>query len=161
MQSEHLYIAGQWWCTPLIPALRRQRQADLSVFEASLVHKMDSRTSRTVTQRNPVSQKQNKQTKTTCTHKLSYKNLKLILNFTFIYFSVKRLPCTHSVDQDVLEFRDPPGSGFTVMGWKACATMAIFSSLFWTLFLCPAGDQSQTLDILGKYFITQFIFLNY
>jgi hypothetical protein len=21
-------IAGQWWCTPLIPALGRQRQAD-------------------------------------------------------------------------------------------------------------------------------------
>jgi hypothetical protein len=30
--------ARQWWCTPLIPALRKQRQSDLSDFKASLVH---------------------------------------------------------------------------------------------------------------------------
>jgi hypothetical protein len=45
--------AGQWWCTHLIPALGRQRQAD---FEASLVYKVGSRTARTI-QRNPVSKK--------------------------------------------------------------------------------------------------------
>ena len=32
-------MAGPWWCTPLIPALWRQRQVDLCEFEASLVHK--------------------------------------------------------------------------------------------------------------------------
>ena len=31
--------AGQWWRTPLIPALGRQKQADLCEFEASLVYK--------------------------------------------------------------------------------------------------------------------------
>jgi hypothetical protein len=38
---------------PLIPALRRQRQADLCEFEASLVYRVSSRT----TQKNPVSNK--------------------------------------------------------------------------------------------------------
>lgn len=28
--------ARQWWCTPLIPEFRRQRQGDLCEFEASL-----------------------------------------------------------------------------------------------------------------------------
>jgi hypothetical protein len=28
-----------WWPTPLIPAFRRQRQADLCEFKASLVYK--------------------------------------------------------------------------------------------------------------------------
>jgi hypothetical protein len=41
---------GQWWCTPLIPALRRQT----SEFEASLVYRVSSRTARTM-ERNPVS----------------------------------------------------------------------------------------------------------
>ena len=29
-------LAGQWWCILLIPALRRQRQADLCEFMAGL-----------------------------------------------------------------------------------------------------------------------------
>jgi hypothetical protein len=45
--------AGQWWPTPLIPALRSRRQFG-SEFKASLVYKESSRTARTVTQRNPV-----------------------------------------------------------------------------------------------------------
>ena len=31
--------AELWWCTPLIPALGRQRQVDLCEFKASLVYK--------------------------------------------------------------------------------------------------------------------------
>jgi hypothetical protein len=50
--------AGQWWCTPLIPALGRQRQEDHE-FEASLVYRVSSRTAR-ATQRNPVSKKKQK-----------------------------------------------------------------------------------------------------
>jgi hypothetical protein len=34
----------QWRCTPLIPALRRQRQVELYEFEASLVYTESSRT---------------------------------------------------------------------------------------------------------------------
>jgi len=46
----------QWWYAPLIPALRRQRQADHCEFEASLVYRMSSRIAK-ATQRNPVSRK--------------------------------------------------------------------------------------------------------
>jgi hypothetical protein len=45
-------LAGRW-CTPLILALRRQRQADLFEFEASLVYRVSYRTAR-ATQRNPI-----------------------------------------------------------------------------------------------------------
>jgi hypothetical protein len=49
-------LSQVWWCTPLIPALGRQRQA-ISEFEASLVYRVSSRTAR-ATQRNPVSKNQ-------------------------------------------------------------------------------------------------------
>ena len=42
----------------LIPALGRQRQADLCEFEASLVHRASSRTARTVNTKNSVSKNQ-------------------------------------------------------------------------------------------------------
>ena len=43
----------RWWCKPLIPALGRQRLADLCGFKASLVYRVSSRTTKTI-QRNPV-----------------------------------------------------------------------------------------------------------
>ena len=49
--------AGWWWCTPLIPALRRQGR-HLCEFEASLVYKASYRTASKATQRNPVSKNQ-------------------------------------------------------------------------------------------------------
>ena len=39
----------QWWCIPLIPALERLRQEDLSEFQANLVYKVSSRTAGAVT----------------------------------------------------------------------------------------------------------------
>jgi hypothetical protein len=33
------------WCTPLMPAVRKQRQGDLCEFEALLVYRVSSRTS--------------------------------------------------------------------------------------------------------------------
>jgi len=38
----------QWWFTPLTPALRRQRLADLCEFEASLVYRGSSRTAKAI-----------------------------------------------------------------------------------------------------------------
>ena len=48
----------------LIPALRRQKQVNLSEFKARLFYKASPRTARTITQRNPVSKNKTKQTKT-------------------------------------------------------------------------------------------------
>ena len=42
---------------PLIPPLGRQRQVDISEFEACLGYRVSSRTARAVIQRNPVSEK--------------------------------------------------------------------------------------------------------
>jgi len=41
------HLGQAWWCTPLIPALRRQRHTDLYEFEASLIYIVSSRTVRT------------------------------------------------------------------------------------------------------------------
>jgi hypothetical protein len=54
---------------PLIPALIRQRQADLCEFEASLLYRLSSRMTRAVTQRNPVLKNQTTTTTHTHTHK--------------------------------------------------------------------------------------------
>jgi hypothetical protein len=55
--------AGQWWRTPLIPALG-SRGRQISEFEASLVYRVSSRTTR-ATQRNPVSKKKQNKKKST------------------------------------------------------------------------------------------------
>ena len=47
-------VARHWRCTPLIPALRRQRQVDVCESEASLVYRASSRTGSKATRRNPV-----------------------------------------------------------------------------------------------------------
>ena len=52
--------AGRWW--PLILALERQRQV-ISEFKASLVYRASVKTTRTVTQRNPVLKHQNNNNK--------------------------------------------------------------------------------------------------
>ncbi|EGW11219.1 hypothetical protein I79_022813 [Cricetulus griseus] len=37
----------EWWCTPFIPSLQRQRQADLCKLKASLVYRASPETART------------------------------------------------------------------------------------------------------------------
>jgi hypothetical protein len=67
-----------WWRTSLIPALGgRGRQ--ISEFEASLVHKVSSRTAKAI-QRNPVSKKKNKQT-----NKKPTKQNKKIIRYRYLH----------------------------------------------------------------------------
>jgi hypothetical protein len=62
-----------WWQqTPLIPALRRQKQVDLCEFKVNLVYRAISRIART-TQRNLISKQTNKQTN-------KQANMKLLVN---------------------------------------------------------------------------------
>ena len=65
MRTEFIFIKGGSWVVvacvlSLIPALGRQRQVDLCEFEASLVYRVSLKTTRAVTQKNPIS-KTNKQ----------------------------------------------------------------------------------------------------
>ena len=53
-------VASQWWCMHLIPALGKQRQANLYEFKTSLVYRVCSRTTKAVAQRNPVSANKHK-----------------------------------------------------------------------------------------------------
>jgi hypothetical protein len=68
VQLRTWFLARQWWPTPLIPALRRQRQADLSGFKASLVYIMSSRIAK-ATQRNFISKTKTKTRKRKHTQK--------------------------------------------------------------------------------------------
>ena len=52
--SKRMRGAGQWWH---VPALVRQKQADLCELEVSLVYRASCRTGSKVTQKNPVSKK--------------------------------------------------------------------------------------------------------
>ena len=52
-------VAKQWWHTPLIPALGRQKQANLREFQTSLVTRASSRTGPKATEKSCL-EKQNK-----------------------------------------------------------------------------------------------------
>jgi hypothetical protein len=54
------------WHMPLIQTLVRQRQVELCEFEASLVYRVSSRTTKVVTQRNHVSEKKRKKIQIKC-----------------------------------------------------------------------------------------------
>ena len=68
---KNIKTTSQWWCTPLTPALGRQRQADLCEFKVSLVYRGSSRTAKGYIKKLcPEKPKQtNKQTKTTTLQK--------------------------------------------------------------------------------------------
>jgi hypothetical protein len=59
-------LCQAWWLIPLIPALKRQRQADLCEPEASLVYKLSSKL--VLLHREALSQ-QNKNSKKRCRKK--------------------------------------------------------------------------------------------
>jgi hypothetical protein len=75
-------LAGCWWRMPLIPALKRQRQADLYEIKASLAYRVSSRTAKS-TQRNPTLKTNNNNKNKTTKLKFLLKVL-VILEFRWI-----------------------------------------------------------------------------
>jgi hypothetical protein len=132
--KQNLLPAGQWWSMPLILVLRRQ--VDFCEFEASLVYKVNSRTARTVTHRNPVLKNRTKQKKT------KHFAMGFLLFICFWFFETGFLciapacPGTHSVDQAGLELRNLPASASRVLGLKACATTAQLCHGIFIIFIC-------------------------
>ncbi len=60
---KHENFAGRWWRMLLIPALGRQRQADLCEFETCLVYRASSRTGSKATEKPCLEKQKKKQTK--------------------------------------------------------------------------------------------------
>lgn len=72
---------------PLIPVLRKQRQADFCEFETSLLYKNSSRIAKAVTHRNPVSRNQKKNRTILYTNGiLAFLQTKLYLSSTTSYY---------------------------------------------------------------------------
>jgi hypothetical protein len=53
-------------------------------------------------------------------------------------------PGTHSVDQAVLELRNPPASASQVLGSKACTTMPGYGIFFTLNFVCSCSGGCFT-----------------
>ena len=70
---------------PLIPALRRQRQADLCEIKDRLVYRASARTGSKATQRKPVSKNK---TKTNNTNQPTKKKNPYIIKINFTQFSL-------------------------------------------------------------------------
>jgi len=83
---------GQWWCTPLIPAFRRQWQVDLCEFKASLNYRASSRTAE-VTQRNPDSERKKTKTKN-CTY--THRHIPYIYPHSHISHTHIHIPHIHT-----------------------------------------------------------------
>ena len=92
-----MQIARQWWLTPLIPALGRQRQ-EISEFEARLVYRVSAaRTARAI-QWNPVSKN-----KTTKKRKMQI-NAMIRYHYSVIWMSKMKMQgncCTEAGGGDV------------------------------------------------------------
>ena len=71
---------------PLIPALRRQRQADLCEIKDRLVYRASARTGSKATQRKPVSKNKTKQT--TQINQPKKKKTPYIIKINFTQFSL-------------------------------------------------------------------------
>ena len=135
--------AGLWWCTPLIPALRRQRQGNLCEFEVSLVNRVSSRTETKATQKPCLKKQTNKQNED-----MGKKNKRTVPHFSPPQPSPS--PVMRPPEATVLH---PASSPLPTRAWQCSPSVwsAFLSSAHKSIFTHASGPLKQLFQFCPNF----------